>query len=363
MPETKLTIDGFEVTYSERPGSPNETCSGDVFRARRVFDVPFPKRWLFIKHMLGNATLDTNKYYTKRTLPDQYFAYFSATTAKPKAFMVATSLEGVECLGKQKMITNGLEAGTKIGFTNYDIARVTIGYEAVTYDLLTDTEMGTSTEYDCKRFVTVFRQPTAEFLTLPQGAFKWVEFDNFGKSLVIPGTDIPCGTPVVGSNGKIISAQEVVVIHHKVPGIPKALNTHIGTVNDKEWPSLRAQRGQLLLANIELKPYKWLDNQRLYDITFKFKFFDPDPVATAAGIAISPELARGHNWFLQYFPNPDAATLLTNPLAGDPKYKQITHNGYPDYHKTKPGTPVYRYSDFKLLFSTYQETTSGSGLY
>ena len=362
MPTVK--IDGIDVTYSERPGSPNETCSGDVFRARRIFDVPFPLRWLFIKYMLGNAELDGTKFYTKRTLPDQHFVYYAATRppTKPKAFMVATTLEGIETLGMQEIIAD-VQIGTKLAFTSYDIARISIGYEAVTYDLLTDTEMGVNTEYSLKRFVTVFRQPTAEFLTLPQGAFKWVELDSFDKPILISGTKIPCGLPVVGSNGKIISAQEVVVIHHKVPGIPKALNTHIGSVNAEEWPALRAQRGQLLLANIELKPYRWLDNQRLYDITFKFKFFDPDPEATAANITKNVKFARGHNWFLQYFPNPTAPQLLANIRAGDPKYKQITHNGLPDYDTDNPGTTVYRYTDFKKLFSDYQENTSGSGTY
>lgn len=363
MPLTTVTIDGFVVPYSERPGSPNESCSGDVFRAKRIFDVPFNLRWLFIKYMLGNAKLNVTGQ-TVRSLPDQYFVYYSNKQANlPKAFMVATTLEGIECLGMQQIFTE-VQPGTKLAFTGYDYARITIGYEAVTYDLVSDADMGVETEYACKRFVTIFRQPTAEFLTLPQGAFKWVEMDAFGKPLLQVSNGLPCGLPVVGSNGKIIAAQEVVVIHHKVPGIPKALNTHIGTVNKDSWPALRAERGQLLLANVELKPYRWLENQRLYDITFKFKFFDPDPEATGLAQAQGhPEWARGHNWFMQYFPNPAKKTITDDLLAGDPSYKQITHNGYPDSDKEKPGRTVYAYKDFKELFKDYQDTTSGSGTY
>jgi len=348
----KITAGGYEFDYEERTGSPKEMCSGDVFRAQRVFDVPYNYRWVFIKHMLGTATLE-NSDKIARVIPDQYYVYYSNQQENQKSFMVATTLEGLETLGEQTQVTE-IPTGTKLKISRYKQARITIGYEAVTYDVLTDAEMKGSGEETLKRFVTVFRQPTAEFLTLPQGAFRWVEYNDFG-TVALDSTGSPCGLKVTGSTGRIISAQEIVLVHHKVPGVPQALNTHIGCVNDREWKELRAQKGQLLLANVELKPYRWLDNQKLFDITYKFKFFDPDPEATAKAVqSAKPDLARGHNWFLQYYPSnlcqgaatPDPETLV-------PRYKLITHNGLPD------GKTVYAYKDMRELFKGFTEVKEG----
>jgi len=348
----EITAGGYKFEYEEKQGSPKEMCSGDVFRAQRTFDVPYDYRWVFIKHMLGTASLKDENTIS-RTIPDQYYVYYAPQEKNQKSFMVATTLENIENLGEQTQVEE-IPTGTKLKVSRYKYARITIGYEAVTYDIKTDTEMSSKSEYSLKRFVTVFRQPTAEFLTLPQGAFRWVEFNSFGNAAVDSAGN-PCGLKVTGSNGRIISAQEIVLVHHRVPGIPKALNTHIGCVNNKPWLELRAQKGQLLLANVELKPYRWLDNQKLFDITYKFKFFDPDPDATKTAInSGKPDQARGHNWFMQYYPstlctggtNPDPDTLI-------PVYKLITHNGLSD------GKTVYQYKDMELLFKDFQLVEEG----
>lgn len=341
---------GYEFVYHEKQGSPKEMCSGDVFRAQRTFDVPYDFRWVFIKAMLGTAAIKgagTSSSIT-RELPDQYYVFYGKAT--PKAFMVATTLESLENIGEQKIYADDNLAGSKLITSGYKVARITIGYESVTYDVKTDAEMGSETEYGLKRFVTVFRQPTAEFLTLPQGAFRWVEEDDFGNSK-LDSSGNPCGVKVVGSNGKIISAQEIIVVHHRVPGIPKAVNTHIGSVNKEDWPGLRALKGQLLLANIELKPYRWLDETRLYDITYKFKFFDPDPEASKK----TPTRPRGHNWFMQYFPGNlcDPSGGITSLDAIIPKYKLMTHNGKYD------GRTVYEEKSMKDLFTDFVDTKDG----
>lgn len=338
--------------YYERPGSPNEQYSGDTFRATRTFDVPWYARWAFISYMLGTPKLVGNSIIS-RELPDQYYAFFGGNAnnlASPKAFMIATSLNGIECLGQQSETANGVGPGTKITYCLYDWARITIGYESVTYNVKSDAEvtLGESNEYYLERFTTVFRQPTAEFLTLPFGAFKWVELDENGRTIVDPKTGQPTGIRVSGSNGKIVAAAEIILVHHRVPGVSDAIKTHIGTVNKFDWPEIGALRGQLLLSNVELKPYRWLNEKRIFDITFKFKYMDPDPAASLA----DPTNARGHNWFLQHFPvatNTKVGADISDILAGDPKYKLMTHNGW------KTGRTVYQYADFRDLFKYYQK--------
>jgi hypothetical protein len=346
-----LNLQGVGVfNYFERPGSPNEQYSGDTFRATRTFDVPWYARWAFIRYMLGVPTLVGN-FAISRELPDQYYAFFGGTTnnlSTPKAFMVANSLNGIECLGQQSETANGVGPGTKITYCMYDWARITIGYESVTYNVKSDAEigLGSSNEYGLRRFTTVFRQPTAEFLTLPFGAFKWVELDDNGREIIDLKTGQPTGIRVSGSNGKIVAAAEVILVHHKVPGVPDAIRTHIGTVNLFDWPEIGALKGQLLLSNVELKPYRWLNEKRLFDITYKFKFMDPDPKASLA----NPTMPRGHNWFLQHFPVSTTSKLgadINELLQGDPKYKLMTSNG------KLTGRTVYQYADFKDLFKYY----------
>lgn len=331
--------------YFERPGSPNEQYSGDTFRATRTFDVPWYARWAFIKYLLGTATLKGGAI--SRELPDQYYAFFGGTATSQtnsKAFMIASTLQGIECLGQQKETTAGIGAGTKLSYCNYDVARVTIGYESVTYNVLSDNEVGLSraNEAYLKRFTSVFRQPTAEFLTLPFGAFKWVELNDNGTVKIDPKTNLPAGIMVTGSNGKIVGASEVILVHHRVPGVPRAIKTHIGSVNLYDWPEIGALRGQLLLTNVEIKPYRWLDSFRLFDITYKFKFFDPNPIWSAN----NPTNPTGHNWFLQHYPV-NTASKIPDILQGKQEYKLITHDGTPT------GNTVYAYKEFDQLFSHY----------
>jgi len=355
MPEVQIK-GGPKITYYERPGSPKESYAGDTFKASRIFDVPYTLRWAFIKLMLGSAKLSNDNKTILRSLPDQYYVWFDGTalgmSGLAKTFMVANALEGIECLGQQKSWASG-GSGSLLDVAFYDVARITIGYESVTYFVKGDSEV--STEYSLKRYVTTFRQPSAEFLTLPFGAFKWVEMNADDKTVKYDysvNPPQPAGVRVTGSNGKILAASEIILIHHRVPSIPKAIKTHIGCVNKYDWPEMNAFKGQLLLTNVELKPFKWLEEQRLYDITFKMKFLDPDPQA-----AIEGKDARGHNHFLQFFPvdttTDVGAQSVNSLLQGKQSYKLITHDGTPT------GKTVYEYKDFKDLFTDYEEVNKG----
>lgn len=375
FPNTPAESRTEAVTYYERPGSPQESYTGDTFRARRTFDVPYPQRWVFIKYMLGTATIEGTP--TDNTIvrekPDQYYVYYGSNGGPnggaAKSFMVATGLESIECLGQQ-ILYDSLGSGSKLQTSYYDIARITINYESVTYRVepLIGSQSVSPDEYQLSQFTTVFKQPTAEFLSLPFGAYKWVEFDKNGLPLLDAKTKEPVGIMVQGAQGKIISASEIVVIHHKVPGIPAAIKTHIGSVNLYDWDALGAKKGQLLLTNVELKPYRWLEDQRLYDITFKMKFFDPEPGAVNTSQPTTEP--RGHNWFLQHFPVSKDTNLklpgaVARVLQGSQSYKLITHNGFPPIEAydnvtnilpagAVPGNTVYKYKDFSLLFKNYE---------
>lgn len=43
------------IPFAERPGSPQESYQNNVFKVRRVFDVPWHLRWHFMYAMLGDV--------------------------------------------------------------------------------------------------------------------------------------------------------------------------------------------------------------------------------------------------------------------------------------------------------------------
>ncbi len=282
-----------------------------------------------------------------------------------KTWLYATSLDGIQGKGKIDSYDNG-------GVAQYKKAEISLGYEALTYIIKTDAEMinagyvfpqtiGSPDESFMSRYVTKFRQPTAEYLQLPFGALKWVQ----QKSVVDPPglVSVPGGTV-----GVIQAAQEVTYTWHMVPSVPVGVKTQIGTVNSSPFDFGQYQRGQLLLTNVEVRPYRWFFNQRLFDIVYKFRFFAPaggGPDSNAAGFPTqdsNDDLVLeyyGNNHFLHYKKIGDVTGSLPNyaMLSNDGRRPQFDHidlnTGFPvggTFPNVTQGRTVYTYSDFERLF-------------
>lgn len=343
-----LVFQGTTVNYQECPGSPAESIAGGMFRSTRTFLVDWDQRWHFVAGTIGvpslRADIASGETYLSRTVPEGYFSVGLGGILN-RDWLFPTGIERVEGQGKAL----GYDAS---GTAYYEKAKVTVSYEAVTYSIRSDAEMVQDgyTHVDADgdevlipgeqklgRYVTKFYMPTAEYLTLPFGGLNWAEAPL---------------TPVPGSIGRIIAATEVMFIWHQVPAIPEAVHTHIGTVNNAAFPTFvsgndrQFDRGTLLLTSIDVKPYRWFFNQRLYDITYKFKYFQP-----VAGLDTSKDSQNnngirinepyGHNHFLRYKPG--------SVLA--PSYQMLSHNGRrPLETDPDPGVTVYAYKDFAELF-------------
>jgi hypothetical protein len=215
-------------------------------------------------------------------------------------WLYATQVERIEGIGVS------VNEGDDVA--EYEFARVTVIYESLTYDVKEDNEIhqtdGAPDESRMERFVTRTTEPTAEFITLPQGAYKW------------KGTTLP----VVGSHGRIISALNLTYTWHQVPRIPPSVKTSklIGCVNSAEFDGYPA--GTLLVTAVELTPYRMIGGLRVYDIKYRVSYKDPD------------HNQRGHNYFYRYHDNVVERLALTAGGADD-------------------GATVYAKTDYKYLFS------------
>jgi len=312
------------IEYHERPSSPQESMGSDGFRARRIFDTPWETRWKFLTAMFGSASLEgvDGHAVVLRELPEAYKVDFGTG---PVNFMYPAAIESIEHIGNTKWNTTLRSAVT-------EWARVSIGYETLHYRLLSDEYL--REEYDDEgyesclaRFVSIWVQPSAEYLTLPHGSLRWSE----------PGG--VQGVQVTGSYGRIQPSAEIMIVWHRVPGLPTAISQLLGSVNAQvmgvESRSLTFHPQTLLYTHAEVKPYRWFDNRLYYDITMKFKHFDPQGDGSV-----------NHNTFLQY------NGKLLQPYA----YRYLTHDGLPPPSEGGTSQVVYSLKDFGELFSSFPLT-------
>lgn len=218
-----------------------------------------------------------------------------------------------------------------LALCKYKLARITVSFENLAYRIVSDLKGSTNLgqeELAHDVNTTFFRMPTAEFLSLPFGAYRYVDAEPSKRYVV------------QGSNMRLIAQEEILLTWHRVPFIPDAVKSAIGSVNDDWFPishltipdaqqsvdlnqRIWAAPGTLLLTNVEIKPYKHFFSRRVYDINYKFKYFHAsemlsdgtlqhaysDKVTTTASHPCKPatrdrktcqKQAKGHNYFLKY---------------------------------------------------------------
>jgi hypothetical protein len=219
----------------------------------------------------------------------------------------------------------------------YQQAEYTVMFSGLTHPVMNDAELlgkvptlSWPDESSLRRYVTKGVRPSAEFLALPRGMYKWA--------------DAPSRPPIDYTAGRVISATEVTFTWHQVPWIPKAAYDNIGCVNDAPmtdgtdiYPS-----GTLLHLATDARRYRTATGFSVFDITYKLKSFQPQQgtwqYTDSTGVIRDSGFNYGHNFFLHYIPNPvgGGAPIL--------RYDLITHNG------SSGGQTVYPFASFKKLF-------------
>lgn len=323
------------VRYRERVNATEVSYTGQTWRLRRTFDVDWTNRFFFIKLMLGYSEVVSDAFNFKyiRRVPPQPYLESAAGVALPQDqqpqeyFLFATSVENVEGVAPR-----GVNDGTAVG--EYELARVTVGYESLTYHVCRDDEVKllswrdrsgvartgfvdyysnpadvgfeTGSEVEPSyvgRYVTRQWQPSASYFTLPIGKYFFVGVTQDGRAV-----------PAATGSGKIVPTMEVTYTWHQVPSgfshtsqQVKSILRYVGCVNRYYFDHFPP--GTLLLTGVSSRPYRMTSGGFAHDIMLSMRYrnqltADGTQQIKSSGVHGTPnhvdEEAAGHNWYLQF---------------------------------------------------------------
>ena len=190
--------------------------------------------------------------YVSRVTPMTILAFLQLSSGLPYLFAVQMSGTG------WGVPDDGVIKNTVISFPVYKMAKVNVHFESLTYDIFTDQQMvllgavdanGNPDEATLLRYVTKEVMPGMEYLTLPQGSFRYVATPGGANAPVVAGTA-----------GKLVPNYDISLIWELVPQScigsvlynPQLTNPPIdnclGCVNDVAFPPVVGAGNQTLNA-------------------------------------------------------------------------------------------------------------------
>lgn len=308
-------------TFVERvPGSPNEGFASDRSYATRIFDVPWAARQKAIQAILGYPKAQTAADGTKfvsRVTPAYHPDYLRTSDNRP--FLYATKVSRAQDVG--------FRGKSAADVSQYELCRLTVEYESLSYDVLQDQEMHSQPvdESIWTRYVTIRGQPAAEYLTINSSNANSSGFKYVTGSLA--------GQFIVQGLGKIIPKINLQCTWHQLPqaSIPGrafnltlnaagAIETTMGCVNNATFNNY--PKGTLLLLAAEVKPCLSPIGDRIFDVTYAIVYFEP-----VSG--------KGHNYI--YSPK-------------DSDWIEATTTGGTNAGVQADGISIYNWRDFSKLF-------------
>jgi hypothetical protein len=335
---------GFFPTGSELVDvSQSEGISGNArfghnnSTAKRVFFLPdgdgtrgFDKAYQYVKDILGYPevkTGPTGSRYIARKTPHYINRFTKIGTHRPFLFAQSVDLKGM--------------APTTLGsppdgnaYPEYKHFRLEVDYATLPYEVKGDTEISggvitsppaaavitsIAAEWFWERYVTKIAKPAGEFFTIPSGNFKYVT----------------AGTPPVTQGiGKLLSFCNLQVTWHQIPesGVPSVyvnptlttrsyIESTIGKVNQTAFNGYAI--GSLLLLGVTMTPFRSPFGDRIYDVTYMFKYMEPTS-------------GTGHNYIFRPASN---------------AWLEVTTSGSTNIGTYTDGRNIYDWADFRLLFT------------
>ncbi len=319
-------MDWRGITYKERcvdeGVSPVEVFEDNDVSQIRVFDVPWTSRQQAVYKLKG---------YPLRRVGIGGGAYVSRVTPHCSVEWVNSDnvpylyCHKIECRGiglpENKVITTTVgDDETAEEVPLYQLARLTAHYKAPLYDVMSDADMidgvyddageelisgpfidgnGNPDEAWLVRYVTRIVHPQPQFFTIPaQGA----QGTGMKYCLATPLGTLQGPSPVMQGLGKLIVPYNIEYTWHQVPesaigslAVNPAL-TQLGPVDlvmgccNKDvfdcYPP-----GTLLLMGAHFKPGRSAFGDRIYDITYLIKYFQP-----AQGVNAALDTRTGHQF-------------------------------------------------------------------
>lgn len=329
------------IEYWERvrdPASPQEAFRPDGASATRTLDCDWNNREEFAWALLGYAevkNIDTSSAYLSRHIPDWHPDFTIAGFGSGDPYMYATQIRGIEGIAWRAPYKSPDDVAL------YELARCTVQYESLQYDVLSDADMiargyvdsrGNPDESTLKRYVIKKSMPAVEYLSLPQGYLKYVQGPNDTK-----------GQPVIGAGvGKIVPKADVVIqwigvpetaipykAYNSDPSNPEtvwAIDNTLGKINSKVFNKYPV--GTLLLVAADPMPRRDPFGQRVFDIEYRMSYFP-----------------FGHNNI--YYKADNGAVPATDPPIY--AYNEVSTDGK-THLPTVDGTHIYDAADFSKLF-------------
>lgn len=277
---TLITIDGgYQVVeHAQNEGPASGTLGNEKSNAKRVFFCLWPQMNAVCKVLLGgpSVALSGSTKYISRQIPHEHAAFLTPTGGY---FLYAQTIDwaGFRVLGKGTVAPS---------MGDYNFAKLTVHYENLPYKILRDGAVttrnsGTPDESGWERYITKIVKPQGEFFTVRPGTAAGNGYTYVGGGSIMVAQGVP----------KLIVPYNLQITWHQIPesGVPcRLLNTAmtakgaidyaLGRVNDAAW--LNYAKGALLLMGVEMRPYNSAFGDRIYDITYLFKYFEPQDAKT-----------------------------------------------------------------------------------
>lgn len=361
-----IFVDNYgPVDYWERPNSPTESYQEGEIVVQRIYDTPWDTRWLFIRQVVGFATVvddDTDGAYIQRTIPQAYFPdnfpeFLDTGPSNDGRWVYCTSLESVEGVKPTGWDTT-YDVGT------FELARCTFTFKSLPYRVLTDGEVTAyvnnlptdvyiqdfaspelrpdpsinATYYDpplyetrILRYVTKKIQPSSQHLVLPYGKMFFVSTDN---------KKIPSNNGI----NKLVSSADVIYTWHQVPSQDlnntnqlKKIQAAIGTVNREPFDGYPA--GTLLLTAVNNTPRRLIGGYYASDIELRMKYFNATDL-------YGKVLNVGHNWVLRFLYDAN----FTGPVPGNLDFSNSYQYTLLSANGSLSGRKLFDATWFRALF-------------
>ena len=347
------------VETVKEPVSPEMEFRDDGTTVTRTYLIPWTSYRQVAADVLGYPEIETKhaRQYISRNLPD---AFPELANSLGNPYLFATAIKSVQGLG----VPDGGNMQSQSDVAVYKYARVSVVYETLTYEILSDKQMvnaglvdrwGNPDESTLRRYVTKVIKPSAEYLSLPQGSFQYVV------------ASAPAGLAVIGQPGKITPVYDMSLTWHHVPreaigsllynaGLTTpVLDQAIGKVNVKPFAGCMA--GTLLCMPPDIRPIRSPLGDRIYDVEYRFKWLNlgtvpvgifgaGDPIGHNHLYAGKPQLNNAHaGGYYEVtgglasgaFAGPGTTNIKINPATGANTFGV-------------DGANIYDWCDFAPLF-------------
>jgi len=322
----------------KEPVSPSEEFRNDGSLVTRTFLIDWDKRGQAIRDIVGFPSVTAGQAggsFVQRNLPMAYLDFLNSTN---QPFLFCTQIRQVEGVGTPlpSWFTGVVQMKNVRNVARYNLAKVSVVYESLTYDILSDAEMidlgyvdsaGNPDESSLARYVTKQVSPAADYLTSAYGSFKYVEA---GK------------TPVKGEPGKIVPNYDLSLTWEQVPEscvgttlfnptlTTPPIDILLGTVNRTAFAGLAI--GTVLFTAAIIKRIRSAIGDRLCSVEYRFKWFNPGLDALSNPI--------GHNYL--YTPGP-------TPTSG---YYEVTTDGTTNLVAFANSKNIYNWSPASVPFES-----------